>query len=442
MKTFYFVLLCCLTAQISLSQDLYIPIDTSNFLLRKTKSAEYLDRAKLFSKEIKEQYSGKEKSYISDQFDEMHKAFNNELLAGDYVFDARFDQMINKVVAELKAKNPVIPQNLTFYISKEPALNAANMGDRCFVVNMGTFYFLDNEEQLAAVLSHELGHLLLNNVIKSMQRSLAVDKTESKQQLKDIRRSEKNKSEKALKSFKNLLYAESNIRKMEEFEADSVGYILYRNTAYVKNDYLSAMELMAMYDSVKPIGLSIDIYKNVFDLPNQPFKEDWLKREDFSAYDYTKYKEKIDKDSIQSHPEMAERIARLKRIFPDLNNANADSTKASKEFEALSRIAQLEQMPNFDYSEDYGLGIYLCLLHIQNNDWIDYYKSWLGKFFQKIYTARKEYKLNRYLDRIAPKDQSESYQQFLSFMWNLNPAEIKNIADYYTEKKQSATAFQ
>ena len=59
------------------------------------------------------------------------------------------------------------------------------------------------------------------------------------------------------------------------------------------------------------------------------------------------------------------------------------------------------------------------------------HKKLLGEGFKKIYQARKEYKLNRYLDRIDPKNQSESYIQFLSFMWNLSLEEIKNIADFY-----------
>jgi len=436
MKPLYFILFSLIT-QISFSQKQYIPIDTANFSLRKTKSAEYLDKAKSFKKEVDNKYSGKEKTFINSSFERMHKKFNEELLTGDYVFDDRFDKIVNEVVSELKAKNPEIPDDLTFYISKEPSLNATNMGDRCFVVNMGTFYFLDNEMQLTAILSHEIGHLLLNSVIKSMQREHVLNQTDSKQQLKDIRKLKTDKREEAFKSYKNLLYSESSIRQKEELATDSMGYTLYRNTKYAKENYLSALELMAKYDTIKPIGLLIDIYKKIFDLPKQPFKDEWLKREDFSTYDYTKYKARIDADSIRSHPETTERIAALKKKFPELNNENSDPIKASENFKTLNRIAQMEQMPNFDYSEDYGIAIYLCLLHIQDDDCVDYYKYWLGKFFQKIYTARKEYKLNRYLDRIAPNNQSESYQQFLNFMWNLSLNEIKNIADSYTKEKQS-----
>ena len=97
----------------------------------------------------------------------------------------------------------------------------------------------------------------------------------------------------------------------------------------------------------------------------------------------------------------------------------------------------MEVLPNLWYSEQYGRGIYAAMQFLQDKEDENYYQEWLGKLFEQIYTARKNYNLNRYLDRIEPKKQSESYQQFLSFMWNLNLAEIKNIADYYNEKGAS-----
>ena len=95
----------------------------------------------------------------------------------------------------------------------------------------------------------------------------------------------------------------------------------------------------------------------------------------------------------------------------------------------------MEVLPNFYQSEDYGVGIYSALQFLQKEDPdIDYYKYWLGKNFEKIYEARKNYKLNRYLDRVDPKNQSESYQQFLNFMWNLSLDDIKYITEFYNKK--------
>ncbi|MCB0472128.1 MAG: peptidase M48, partial [Flavobacteriaceae bacterium] len=82
----------------------------------------------------------------------------------------------------------------------------------------------------------------------------------------------------------------------------------------------------------------------------------------------------------------------------------------------------------------YGLGIYAAMQFLQDKKKEAYTKFWLGKMFEKIYEARKNYNLNRYLDRVKPKDQSESYQQFLNFMWNLKLDEIKHIADHYLKE--------
>ena len=159
--------------------------------------------------------------------------------------------------------------------------------------------------------------------------------------------------------------------------------------------------------------------------------------EDFSAYNYANYKEKLDKDSLSSHPEIVERIQRLEKNFPELSKEELPEKSKDPSFLALKKAARFEILPNFYHSEDYGLGIYTAMQFIQDGEEENYYQSWLGKSFQKIYEARKNYNLNRYLDRVDPKNQSESYQQFLNFMWNLSLDDIKNIAEFYNKKNPS-----
>ena len=211
-----------------------------------------------------------------------------------------------------------------------------------------------------------------------------------------------------------------------------MGFLLFKNTVYNSTDYLSTLKLTDKYDSIKPQGLIIETYKKLFNLPAQPFKEEWLKNEDFQNYNYS-YKEKINSDSVKSHPEIAHRIANLKRIYPELREEKT-TTPRTETFSELQKIAIAERPSSLCTLEEYGVGIYLCLLHLQADENDAYYKKWLGDFFTKIYDARKAYTLNRYLERVNPKEQSESYQQFLNFMWNLRLTEIKNIADYYTKK--------
>ena len=161
-----------------------------------------------------------------------------------------------------------------------------------------------------------------------------------------------------------------------------------------------------------------------------------MKNEDFSLYNYDFYKEKLDKDSLSSHPEMTKRIELLQKIFIELKTPE-EALKPDKSFEDLQKIARMEILPNLYHSEDYGVGVYAIMQFLQDQEDEEYYKEWLGKVFAKIYEARKNYNLNRYLDRVEPKNQSKSYQQFLNFMWNLSMDDIQNISDFYNKKGTS-----
>ena len=413
--------------------QMYIPIDTANFKIRKEKSKKYLDESKLFITQLKAEYKGSEKAYIKNEFEKSQKGFNEEILHGDYLFDTRFDNFVDSIVAKLREGNPTIPTNLRFYISKNVSLNASSMGDNTFVINLGTFYFLENEDEFASVISHEISHFILKHEILSLQRHFKTDKVDSKAQIGKIKSDKYSRGAKALERFKTIIYSEGTINRKKEQEADSLGYKLFRNSKFHKADYLNSFILIAEYDSIKPKGLDTDIYHRVFTLPDQEFKEEWLKSEDFTVYDYTKYKPKLNSDSLKSHPENEERIVRLKNLFPELSDSG-QITKPGNTFIELQRIAKNEMVPSLDFNEDYGSGVYLCLLNIQLDSTDNYHKQWLGKFFQKICDARKSYTLNRYLDRVDAKEQSKSYQQFLNFMWNLNMTELKKIADYYNKK--------
>ncbi|MEA4839446.1 MAG: M48 family metallopeptidase [Bacteroidales bacterium] len=408
----------------------YTPVDTANQAMRMQISKEYLKNIKLFKVQIKSEYNGSAQTNILNHYEKVHKQFNEDLLNGVYIYDQRFNKMIDRIVAELKSKNKNIPENIQFFISKDLSLNASSLGDNYFVINLGTFYYLQNEEQLASIIAHEIGHLLLKHSYKSIQRYHLTLKEEAKKQTKEVKREKSNKSEKAWNKLKQILYEESSFNRKQEYESDSIGYVLFRNTSFNRTNYINTLKGMDLYDSIKPMGLNNEIYKRVFDLPAQPFKEEWLKQEDFKSYDYSKYKERMDEDSVDTHPKTKERIANIKRIFPELVD-EGQPVQGSAFFDSLQSLAKASQPFCLDYQEEYGYGVYICLLRLQEDEKDPFYRYWLGEFFSKIYDARKRYTLNRYLDRIAPKEQSESYQQFLSFMWNLSLNEIKNIKDYY-----------
>lgn len=431
------LLLCMFLISLSvypIKAAIYIPIDTANTDQRKKEVEVYAVAAKNYLKNNTETYKRGERSYMKKSSEARLKLIKEDMLKGEYVFDKRFDSMLTEIVDRILQSNPTIDKDIRFYVQRDISLNAYSLGNGRFIMNLGSFYYLENEEQLATIIAHEIGHFVLKHAEKDMVNDYALNHSEQMEDMvDDLNRNKYNKGERASNKVKEILYSKGQKNKVQELEADSLGYLIYRNAKYSSAEYVESLKLMAIYDTIRPKGLESTIYKKVFTIPKQPFKEAWMKREDFSAYDYTKYKEKYNEDSLKDHPEAELRIKALQRIYPEISTKG--DTLPSSRFLKLQSVAAYEQVPSLYILEEYGGAIYVCLQHLQRNPEDLYHKKWLGTLLTKIAKARKEYTLNRYLDRIDPKNQSDSYQQFLSFMWNLSLAELNNLAEYYTEKE-------
>lgn len=411
----------------------YKAVDTADYLQRKNFLESFNNNNEVLIKKMRSQYSGKGGSDLSKIYKEFGTDFEKKVKNKDFVFKSEFDTNIKSLIARLKKNNPKVPQDLKILIARDNTPNAYCLADGTFVINMGLYKWFSNEEQIAAVIAHELGHKIeehsLTTFLKIIEQN-QLDKI-TVQNLKTATAAKsQNLNQKAFDIFKNRVYKKGAERRHQEMQADSLGYAIFKSGDFKKGDFINALQRLQDFDTISPKELKIETYKKFFNLPKQAFNDKWMKKEDFSLYNYNFYKEKLSKDSLASHPEMDQRIERLKKIFPELKTS-VEPGKASDEYLALKKMARMETLPNYFHSEDYGLGIYTSLQFLQDGEEDKYYKGWLGRCFAKIYEARKNYNLNRYLDRVEPKGQSESYQQFLNFMWNLSLDEIKNIAEYY-----------
>jgi predicted Zn-dependent protease len=426
------VLGCFLFSIMGISQ-IYKPIDTADYIQRKAFLNNFEANNEATVKKLRSQYSGKTGSQLSKIYKEFGTDFEKQVKNKDFIFKSEFETSIQSMIQRLKKNNPKIPQDLKILIAKDNTPNAYCLADGTFVINMGLYSWLNNEEQIAAVISHELGHKMEEHSLKTFLKIIEQDKLD-KVLVENIKSTTTNRSQsqnqKAFDIVKNTVYKKSVERRQSEMQADSLGYVIFKNSDFKKAEFVNALQRLQDFDTISPRELKVETYKKLFNLPKQAFSEKWMKKEDFSLYNYNFYKEKLNKDSLASHPEVSRRIEMLKKTFVELKTPVAPD-KPSDLFVTLKKAARMEILPNYFHSEDYGLGIYTAMQFLQDEEEEKYYKSWLGRCFSKIYEARKNYNLNRYLDRIESKNQSESYQQFLNFMWNLSLDEIKNIAEYY-----------
>ncbi len=426
------LLLCFAMAQLY-AQENYA-LDTIDQQELQKYVAQYHQSNEALMRTIKNTYPKKIAKQLNENFKNFGAEFEASILAGDFIFDKRFLDMANAILDEFKLKNPNIPKNITVLISKDPSLNAYCLPDGTFVLNVGLFYWLENKDQIAGVMAHELSHKLLEHSVKGQVKQIRDAYSDKrKKQVKALKKTRFNRSKRAFNLYKSLLYTTSENRRKREIEADSLGFLMLRHTKYNTFELIKTFKLAKVYDTIRPKDLKKEIYPKVFDLPNQKFNPKWLKCEDFSTYDYDLYKEDFDKDSLASHPELMIRINKIKKTFK-LQNVESNETQPSEDFLELQKLADYNFIPNLMHFENIGASIYLCLKQIQEGNDEQYYKKLLGENFKIILEGRKKYQLNRYLERVKPNKQSQSYIQFLNFMWNLSLPEIENITNYYTKK--------
>ncbi|MGZ0017831.1 M48 family metalloprotease [Yeosuana sp. AK3] len=433
-QTFLFI--CWLSFFYSFGQNFQI-IDTSDYKLRQRLIKSFEANYELFNQNIKQSYKGATKKELLKIYEQSQSKVIELIENKKLLFEASFQNYADTLYAELKASNPILQkEQIKLFISKNTSPNAISIGDGTIFLNIGLFSFLENKYQLQSVIAHEVGHQLLqhtkNNIEKRARINTQVLSNKSIAS-RSIQTKKYNKSAQSFNLLKDLLYEEGELRRQQEIEADSLGFMLYKNTHHSKTEYVNTLVTLKTYDSVPSIEIDSTVYFKIFNLPNQNFKNSWLENEDFKNYNYEFYKSKIDLDSLREHPDLTFRIDKLYASFSEIKNENLEPHKTDETFKNLQQTARKAYVENLYFLNEYGLSTYLILKRLENNYDDVYYKKWLGINFESIYEAKKKYQLNRYVDRLIPNEQSKSYQTFLNFIWNLSLNDIKTIADYYNQ---------
>lgn len=85
-----------------------------------------------------------------------------------YNDDAEITLYLNQLASRLVAHSLDPSQKLTLFLINDPTLNAFAMPGGFIGVNTGLITATDNESQLASVLGHEIGHVVLHHAAQSM----------------------------------------------------------------------------------------------------------------------------------------------------------------------------------------------------------------------------------------------------------------------------------
>ena len=283
------------------------------------------------------------------EFNSINQRLINGIEAGVYFDDSSIIKSVDSVLTFLKENYSINRKVTSSLIHRSPAVNAYCLGQGSIIVTNGLLSKLDTKEQLAFVLAHELAHLELGHHAK-------------KRAIRTYTQNNNNNNSKTtidvqfMETFKQAAYESFKYSRKAEFEADSLGLIIYFSSYSELN---APIQVLNKLDSANltntPLNkfLVKDLHFKAF-----PFNEGWLKN-DLSYF--RKRKDKIffmDVDSLLSHPDVSLRIGKIQKSISSIEVRDSTTTAHNLK---LKQSALFENVISAIHFKKYDIGLYQAL---------------------------------------------------------------------------------
>jgi hypothetical protein len=295
-----------------------IPDDFKN--LYSTKFQEALDDERL--DELKNKKQSKEFAALTNY------SIDNLLKSGNVVYGDPISRYCNNLIDKLLMSRNDINVNIRLYTLKSNDVNAYSTHQGIIIITTGLLSRLENEDELAFVLAHEIAHVIENHNVESFDYNSELFK-------KDVAGNEL--EEKVLKSAKHS--------KKSEFEADDLGFELFTAAGYNTLAIMGTMDkLLYAYLPAKQqyydySAVETDEYQ--FSERDKTFEEEKIEAE-----------EDVD-DSKSTHPNIKRR---KENILSKIIEGKYDTTQnliVSSKFKQIKSIAYKESIYQYVIHHQY-----------------------------------------------------------------------------------------
>ncbi|TVQ81679.1 MAG: hypothetical protein EA358_00375 [Flavobacteriales bacterium] len=280
-------------------------------------------------------------------FHQNNQFFLDELLTnGSIIYGDPVTNYLQQVMDYLLEVYGETNKKIRVYTVRSPQFNAAATEDGVLLVNLGLLAQVENEAQLAFVLSHELIHSEENHVIDGFLEKLKIEKGEAA-----YRR----------QSGDDKLIAMSNYSKSHEFEADLEGYMrIFSKTNYDPEEALRVLDVM-LYSYLPFDELDIDktfFNSDRFVLDTNLFPETVRNITAYEDYD----------DSKSTHPNLKARREALEKVIQNTPSSGKEWYIVSEQaFKEAQEMARFENSALFLANRQYPEAIYNSFLLLNSH---------------------------------------------------------------------------
>lgn len=354
----------------------------------------------------------KNKSYVSTQKENFlfkSNYFVDMLLqSGLVLFGDSITQYVNTVADRVLVNDPQLREKLSFYCLRAEEPNAFSTDQGLIFVTVGLIAQLENEAQLAFVLSHEIAHYEKRHTLSVYLEQNRIFNEQNNRGRTD---------------FDDQIRDFSNYEKTSEFEADSLGLARLQKTGYNCEEAIAAMFVLQLSH------LPFDDFKfdhTVYETSFMKFPRDLI----LDSVAPINIDSDEDSDEYSSHPNIASRRRRLENMLADSpGEGTLKFIESETSFLKIRNICRFECIRLELIEGNYPLAIYnATFLQSQFPNSL-YLRRSIGK---GLYAIAKHKNSTEYNKNQKDYDEVEGEQQRCYFLFlKMHSEQISSVALRY-----------
>ncbi|MGG9971582.1 M48 family metallopeptidase [Ferruginibacter sp. SUN002] len=369
------------------------------------------------------------KEILSDRNKSLQYAFKENKVVYDSFLLTKCNDIFRRIMAANRNYNF---DSITLYINRSVIANAVCYGEGTIMINLGLFFWVDNDDELAMVIAHELAHQLLKHSDRKIEKSIAMLTSEDfKEELKDIKKSNEGKYSRFRELMKDLNIESGKHSTYKESEADSLGAVLIKNAGY---DVNKGAKILLKLDNTDDIFKSKKLYTLKEYLENTGIDLSHFNvKPKYNGLSSMNVEMNADKDfdSIKTHPDC---IKRYKTITGNTDTASiVCCTELNSSYAAYKENAMLETVRYLYENNSLGWCIHLSLIAIKNNYDPVVYNRFLSLCFSKLYDDDK--RLARFSGANADAERESNLKETQDYLFAANTADLEKLALHFLKYK-------
>ncbi|MDQ3109731.1 MAG: M48 family metalloprotease [Bacteroidota bacterium] len=330
------------------------------------------------------------------------------LLSGKVLFGDSVTNYVNTVADHVLINQPELRAKLRFYCLKSSEVNAFSTNQGIIFITLGLVAQLENEAQLAFIISHEVAHYERHHTMNEYIRQ--------KQIFSDNNNYKYN-------TYDDQIRTASSYSKELELEADSIGIARLSKTGYDCGEAISSFFVLQFselpFEDFEFEGKFLE--NSIMELPADLFLD---------SVRPINLENDMDDDSYSSHPNIATRRKRLESILEGMSDCGVQKFASSEQsFYTVRKICRFETVRIMLNRKDYVSALYNSYVLQKEDSTSSYLKLTIGKAL---------YGMAKYKNHGDYSDVSEYYgkkegnqQQCYHVFGQVNAAQLNMLALRY-----------